>query len=50
MAFALLCSAVVLLVTPQLTTAVDVNTPCKSNLDCSLNGVCASNVCACDKP
>lgn len=31
-------------------TAVAVSTSCTSDLDCSLNGVCTSGSCVCDKP
>jgi len=48
--FSLFCTAVLLQQAPETGAAAVGSTACKGALDCSLNGVCSSGVCACDKP
>ena len=38
------------MIRPLLLTALAAAQACTTNLDCSLNGVCTSGVCACDSP
>lgn len=43
----LVCTRGIVDAHPQPPTAA---TPCSTDLDCSLNGVCTGGVCVCDKP